>query len=62
LVKDLEMAILIKNENIEPEIMDLIYEKQLQFTKEKGRKVSLERTIARLLKEAYIKPKALRNA
>lgn len=52
------MAILLKDQNIEPEVIHLIYDKQLEFTKEKNRKVSLERTVARLLKEAYLKPKA----
>jgi hypothetical protein len=48
-------AILLKAKNLEPGIIELIYDKQHLFTKEKKRKVSLEQTINRLLKEAYLK-------
>lgn len=51
------MAILIKT--LPKEILDLIYDKQRDFTKERGRKVNLEQTIARLLKEAYLSEKKL---
>jgi len=50
-------AILLKAENIEKSVIDLIYDKQHEFTKEKSRKVSIEQTIARLLKEAYLSDK-----
>ncbi|GEO08768.1 hypothetical protein [Segetibacter aerophilus] len=49
------MAILLKNDSLDKKVMDLIYTKQLQFKKEKGRVVSLQKTIERLLKEAYLK-------
>lgn len=49
-------AILLQSKNIDKSIMDLVYDKQLIFTKEKARKVSLEQTICRLLKEAYLTP------
>lgn len=51
------MAILLKNENICKSVMDLIYDKQTEFKKEKGKVVSLEKTIERLLKDAYLKNK-----
>jgi hypothetical protein len=54
-------AILLKAKNIEKPVIDLIYDKQHQFTKEKNRKVSLEQTIARLLKEAYLSDKKKAN-
>lgn len=47
-------SILLKSENIDKTVMDLIYDKQLQFTKEKGMRVSIEKTVCRLLKEAYL--------
>lgn len=50
-------AIMLKGKNIDQEVIDLIYEKQFQFTKEKKMRVSLERTVNRLLKEAYLKKK-----
>lgn len=46
-------ALLLQKKNMDKSVIDLIYEKQLEFTKEKGSKVSLERTVNRLLKEAY---------
>lgn len=48
------MNILIKAVNFDKKVMDLIYDKQRDFKKEKGRTVSLEKTVERLLKEAYI--------
>ena len=50
-------AILLKAENMDKPVIDLIYDKQLEFTKEKNRKVSLEQTVNRLLKEAYLNAK-----
>jgi hypothetical protein len=53
------MAILLKNENITKPVMDFIYDKQAEFKKEAGQHISLEKTIARLIKEAYLsKPQA----
>jgi len=49
------MAILLKT--LPKEITDLIYDKQRDFTKEKARKVNLEQTIIRLLKDAYLSEK-----
>lgn len=49
------MAILLKNEKICPSVMKLIYEKQLAFRTEANKIVSLEKTIERLLKDAYLK-------
>lgn len=51
------MNILIKGENFDKKVKDLIYDKQLEFKKEKGRPVSLEKTVERLIKEAYCKEK-----
>lgn len=48
------MDILLKGKNLDSRVIDLIYEKQLQFKKEKKRLVSLEKTVERLLKEAYL--------
>lgn len=39
---------------ISKKVKDLILDKQLQFSKEKGRKISLEKTVERLLDEAYL--------
>ncbi len=50
-------ALLLKSENIDKRVIDLIYDKQCEFTKAAGRKVSLEKTIERMLKEAYLKKK-----
>ncbi len=46
------MAILLKN--IPASVMDFIYEKQLEFTKAKKKKIGLERTVAILLESAYL--------
>lgn len=53
------MNILIKSKNFDKKVIDLIFEKQLQFKKEKGAVVSLEKTVERLLKEAYLKEKKI---
>lgn len=45
------MTILIKAKNFDKKAIDFIYDKQLQFKKEKKRMVSLESTVERLLKE-----------
>lgn len=50
-------AILLKAKNIDKEVIELIYDKQHEFRKEKNMIVSLERTVNRLLKEAYLKKK-----
>ena len=48
-------AILLKAENIDKTVVDLIYDKQLEFTKKLGKKFSIEKTVNKLLKDAYIK-------
>jgi hypothetical protein len=48
-------ALLLQSKNIDKPVIDLIYDKQLEFKKEKGRVVSLEYTVNRLLKDAYLK-------
>jgi hypothetical protein len=48
-------SILLKSKNIDKSVLDLVYDKQLEFTKEKGMKVSLEKTVCRLIKDAYLK-------
>lgn len=48
-------AILLQAKNIDEKVINLIYDKQLEFTKESNRKVSLEKTVERLLKTAYLK-------
>ncbi len=45
--------ILINLDNIDKQVVDLIYDKQLEFRKTANKKVSLEKTINRLLREAY---------
>ena len=45
----------LKKQNMDKAVIDLIYDKQLEFTKEKGRKVSLEQTVNRMIKEKYLK-------
>ena len=47
-------AILLQTKNIDKSVIDLIYDKQCEFSKEKMMKVSIEKTICRLLKEAYL--------
>lgn len=47
------MAILLKK--VEKSVLDLIYDKQRDLTKEKGKKISLERTVETLLKDAYLR-------
>jgi hypothetical protein len=54
-------ALLLQAKNLEKPVIDLIYDKQHEFTKEKGRKVSLEKTVERLLKEAYLSSKAQKS-
>lgn len=49
------MAILLKN--LDKSTMELIYDYQTRFRLEKGRHVSLEQTVARLLKDAYLSGK-----
>lgn len=46
------MAILLKN--IPTSVMNLVYDKQLEFTKARKRRVSLEQTVAFLLESAYL--------
>lgn len=48
-------AILLNAKNIDKTVVDLIYDKQLEFTKKLGKKVSLEKTVNKLLKDAYLK-------
>ncbi len=48
-------AILLNAKNIDKTVVDLIYDKQLEFTKKQGKKVSIEKTVNKLLKDAYIK-------
>lgn len=49
------MTIKLNTDNIDKKVVDLIIDKQAAFKKEKCRIVSLEKTVERLLKEAYIK-------
>lgn len=46
------MAILLKN--LDKSTMKIIYDKQTEFRLEKGRYVSLEQTVAKLIKDAYL--------
>lgn len=48
-------AILLQAKNIDKSVVNLIYDKQLEFTKKCGRKMSLEKTVNKLLKDAYLK-------
>lgn len=47
--------IIIRSKNIDGKIIDFIYEKQAEYRKERKRLVSLDKTIERLLREAYFK-------
>lgn len=47
------MNILIKGLNWDPKVINFMYTKQAKFKKEKGKVVSLEKTLERLLKDAY---------
>lgn len=49
------MTIKLSTEKIDKKVVDLIIDKQALFKKEKGRIVSLDKTVERLLKEAYLK-------
>jgi hypothetical protein len=49
------MTIKLNTDNIDKKVVDLIIDKQVVFKKEKGRIVSLEKTVERLLKDAYLK-------
>lgn len=49
-------AILLQSKNLDEGVLNLILLKQSEFTLEKKRIVSYERTISRLLKEAYLVP------
>jgi hypothetical protein len=49
------MTIKLNTDNIDKKVVDLIIDKQASFKKEKGRIVSLDKTVERLLKEAYLK-------
>lgn len=49
------MAILLKN--MDKSTMKIIYDKQTEFRLEKGRYVSLEQTVAKLIKDAYLSGK-----
>ena len=51
------MNILIRSKNFDKKVINFIYEKQLEFKKEKGCGVSLEKTVEKLIKDAYLKPK-----
>ena len=51
------MNILIRGENFDKKVIDLIYAKQLEFKQEKQKIVSLEKTIERLIKDAYLPKK-----
>ena len=55
------MTIKLNTENIDKKVVDLIIDKQAEFKKEKGRVVSLDKTVERLLKEAYIKKQFMKN-
>jgi hypothetical protein len=50
-----DQRIPLRTKNMDEAVIDLIYDKQLIFKKEKKRVVSLDYTINRLLKEAYLR-------
>jgi hypothetical protein len=49
------MTIKLNTVNIDKKVVDLIIDKQAELKKEKGRIVSLDKTVEKLLKDAYIK-------
>jgi hypothetical protein len=49
------MTIKINTDNIDKKVVDLIIDKQAELKKEKGRVVSLDKTVEKLLKDAYFK-------
>lgn len=49
------MNILIRGKNFDKKVINFIYEKQLEFKKKKGCIVSLEKTVEKLIKDAYPK-------
>ena len=55
LVQNVQMTIKLNTDNFDKKVVDLILTKQADFKKEKRRMVSLDKTVERLLKEAYIK-------
>lgn len=58
------MNILIRTKNFDKKVINFIYDKQRDFKKQKGRMVSLEKTVEKLIKDAYLKeskPKKLKR-
>ncbi len=51
------MAVLLKALN--PDVMKFLLQKQFEFRMEKNRIVSMEKTIEKLLKDAYLKDKKM---
>ncbi len=45
--------------NIPNNVLDIIYEKQLEYSKQKHRKVNLSQTIAMMIEAAYLTGKKL---
>ena len=43
----------LKQENMDSKVIDLIYEKQLEFTKAARRKISLDKTVNKMIKDKY---------
>ncbi len=46
-------SMLLKSDNMDKKVVDLIYDKQLEFTKAASRKVSLEKTVNKMIKDRY---------
>jgi len=55
------MNILIKSKNFDKKVINFIYDKQLEFKKQKGCTVSLEKTVEKLIKDAYSEEIILSN-
>lgn len=47
------MAWLVRTENMDSKVVDLIYDKQLEYKKAARRTVSIEKTINKMIKDRY---------